>query len=102
MMDTAVPTGINMPRPDLQETSEDTEEFADRLDLPPPVVFPIPGLGANGNADACDARPPEERRIKASELIDSLRKDRQLPYLIKEGQEGMIRNVKKKYVTLMD
>ncbi|UPL03818.1 hypothetical protein LCI18_014752 [Fusarium solani-melongenae] len=87
MMDSAVLTGIHMPQPDLQEAPEGIGEFADRLGLPPPVVFPISGPRAYGNADACDARPPEEGRIKASKLIDSLRKDRVLPYLIKEGQE---------------
>ncbi|KAI8717110.1 HET domain-containing protein [Fusarium sp. LHS14.1] len=87
MMDNAALTGVHMPKPNLREVPGDVEEFTGRLGLPPPVAFPIPGPGAYGNADACDARPPEERRIKASELIDSLLKDRLFPYLIKEGQE---------------
>lgn len=89
-MNSTVPTGIHMPRPDLQETPEVTGEFKNRLDLPPPISFPMSGPGAYRNADACATRPPQERRMKASELIDNLRKDRLLPYLIKEGQEGMI------------
>lgn len=45
-------------------------------------------LRIHAHAYSCQARPLVELRLKASELIDRLRRDKLLSYLIEEGREG--------------